>query len=128
GAVLFIAAPRRDNYQWEPKQLTRAARGILKTGFDSGMDCSRIGKIELSEETAFEVQATGTRGPKLDLDPETRWYVQTLDYYAQGNWTSWDNAPQHLTSGISTKPDPMALPSVQGRSHPRSPPTNRKTT
>jgi transglutaminase-like putative cysteine protease len=127
GLLMFLVAPRQDNLQWEPKQLTRAAKGIVKSaGVDGGMDCSRIGKIELSDEPAFEVEARDVRGPKLDLDPETRWPMQTLDYYFQGHWTSWEQGavPQHLTWGMSPKSDPLALPSVEGRSHPRFPPAD----
>jgi hypothetical protein len=128
GLGMFLIAPRQDNFQWEPKQLTRAAKGILKTGFDGGMDCARVGKIELSEDPAFEVQAMDRRGPKLDLDSETRWSMQTLDFYYQGHWTNWGQgvAPQHLTWGIPHKPEPLALPSVEGRSHPRTPPADLK--
>jgi len=126
GLFLFLISPRTDNYQWEPKQLASAGKGLLRTGFDSGMDLNRMGKIEMSQAPAFEVQAMNPRGPKLDLDPETRWFIQTLDYYAQGRWTSWGHGavPPHLTWGISSKPEPLALTSVEGQSHPRRPPAD----
>ena len=126
GLVLFLIAPRQDNFQWEPKQLTRAAKGILKTGFDSGMNLNRVGRIELSEDPAFEVQAMSSHGPKIDLNPETRWCMQILEYYSQGHWTSLEQGavPQHLTWGIPHDPRPLALPSVEGRSHPRIAPAD----
>ena len=71
GLLLFLVAPRQDNFQWEPKQLTRAMKGTMRTGFDSGMDLNRVGKIEMSDEPAFEVEARDAHGPKLDLNPET---------------------------------------------------------
>jgi protein-glutamine gamma-glutamyltransferase len=121
GLILFLVAPRQDNFQWEPKQLTRAMKGIMRTGFDSGMDLNRVGKIEMSDEPAFEVEARDAQGPKLDLNPETRWFVQTLDYYFQGRWTGWGQgaAPPHMTWGISPKSEPLALPGTIGNTHPR---------
>ncbi len=124
GLVLFLLAPRADNFQWEPKQLASAAKGIIKTGMESGMDLNRVGKIEISDEPAFEVRALDAGGLNVDLDPQTRWFVQTLDYYAQGRWTSWGQgaAPPSLTSGISPRPEPLALPDGDERPHPRNPP------
>lgn len=125
GLALFLVAPRHDNSQWEPKQLASAAKGIIKTGFEGGMDLNRTGKIEVSDDPAFEVQAMDKNGPKRDLNPETRWNLQTLDYYSQGRWTSWGQAaPPHLTWGISPKPEPLALPAIEGRLHPRDLPSD----
>ncbi len=126
GLVLFLLAPRQDNFQWEPKQLSSAAKGGSRGGFEGGMDLNRMGKIELSSETAFEVNAMDVHGPKLDLEPEMRWYVQTLDYYADGRWTSWDQraAPPGLISNISTKPIALGvLPEAaeETRGHPKKP-------
>ena len=127
GLALFLVAPRQDNFQWEPKQLTSAAKNVMRTGSgEAGMDLNRVGKIELSEEPAFEVQAIDVRGPKLDLDPDTRWYMQTLEYYAQGRWTNWNQgaAPANWIWGLSPNKDFLGIPLVEGISHPRSPPSN----
>jgi hypothetical protein len=128
GLALFLIAPRQDNLQWEPKQLASAAKGSMKTGFESGMDLNRVGKVEMSEDPAFEAQAMDVRGPKLDLDPETRWFMQTLDYYSQGRWSPWGQgtAPPTLTWGITARPQPLASPNVEGWSHPRTPPADLK--
>jgi hypothetical protein len=126
GLVLFVAAPRQDNYQWEPKQLTSAAKGKIKTGFDSGMDLNQVGKIEISDDPAFEVQARDAKGPKLDLSADTRWFMEVLDFYMLGRWTAWGHGgtPPHLTLGISPKPDPLAVAGDEGWAHPRDLPAD----
>ena len=71
-------------------------KGSLRTGLESGMDLNRVGKIEMSDEPAFEVEARNAHGPKADLAPETRWFVQTLDYYFQGAGRPGAKAPHRL--------------------------------
>ena len=116
GLLLFLIAPRQDNFQWEPKQLTRAAKGILKTGFDSGMNLNRVGRIELSEDPAFEVHALDARGPKTDLDPETRWCMQMLEYYSQGLWTGWGQGAGATSFDVGNSPQSgPAGPAYPGR-------------
>ena len=128
GLVLFFIAPRQPNMQWAPKLLTNAIKATARTGVDEGMDLNRMGKIELSDEPAFEVQAMDVNGPKTDLDAETRWFVQTLDYYARGRWLNWTHGatPPNLTWGLSPKPDPLARPSEEGIFPPHQPPKDMK--
>ena len=61
GPGLFLLAPRHASVQWMPHKLSAAAAGRVSTGVAAGMDLNRVGKIELSDEVAFEVSTAQRR-------------------------------------------------------------------
>jgi hypothetical protein len=86
GAGLFIFAPRHASVQWIPHRLSVAAAGRATAVLDAGMDLNRVGKIELSDEVAFEVITRNDEGRPASLPAMIYWRGETLDSYKDGLW------------------------------------------
>ncbi len=100
-------------------------KGTLRTGLESGMDLNRVGKIEMSDEPAFEVEARDAHGPKADLDPETRWFVQTLGLLLPGPLDGLGprrRAAAFDRGAFRPSPNPWPCPMALAITHPRLPP------
>lgn len=102
GMGLFFFAPRLGSVQWIPHQLTVAAANRLYTGPDPSLDLNRTGKIELSDEVAFEVSTQDAEGRTVDLPSDMYWRTETLDFYQNGRWFSachttdmWPDLPEN---------------------------------
>jgi hypothetical protein len=84
---LFLLTPPLTSGHWNPYTLNHA--GPLSTGFTDTMDLNRTGHLRLSDEVAFEVEASRLEGqPKLDLNQEQRWRGAVLDSYERGYWSN----------------------------------------
>ncbi len=132
GVGLFMLAPRHASIQWIPHKLSAASSTRSITGLDAGMDLNRVGKIELSDEIAFEAITQDAEGRTVDLSPSIYWRGETLDFYLNGRWYSglqsadlWPDMP-----GLPERPNEivrmriMSVPGVAGMPHPTTRPDN----
>lgn len=93
---LFMVLPRWTDEQWVPQKLSSgpAPSSVIRTGIETGMDLTRTGTVELSEEEAFRVAVTEANG-RLGAPPTGQlWRVDVLDYYKNGRWMSWGQAQE----------------------------------
>lgn len=86
GGLMFVVVPRHSSAQWVPHKLTTAMSGRITMGFDEGMDLNRTGKVELSDEVAFEVTPIEASGRTISLPDSTYWRCETLESYRNGRW------------------------------------------
>jgi transglutaminase-like putative cysteine protease len=126
GAGLFVFVPRHASVQWVPHKLTVAAAGRAWINLAAGMDLNRTGKIELSDEVAFEVR-TRNVDQAAQLPSSLYWRGETLDFYQKGRWYAgsqsselWLEMSRELWLRIlsSSDPHPMRSPSLRPASVP----------
>lgn len=88
---LFLTLPRWTDEQWLPQKLTSgpAPGGVIRTGIETGMDLTRTGTVELSEEEAFRVAVAEADGRLSAPPPDQLWRIDVLDHYKDGHWRSW---------------------------------------
>ncbi len=132
GVGLFVMAPRHASIQWIPHKLSVAASSRMSAGLDAGMDLNRVGKVELSDEVAFEVITQDAEGRTVDLSSSIYWRGETLDYYQNGRWYSgsqtsdlWPEMP-----GLRERPNEavrmriLSVPGLFGSPHPTTRPAD----
>ena len=88
GVVLFLAAPRGGNEQWN---LLNPSRGLaqVETGFASRIDLNQTGPVTVSDQVAMDLYVEDLAGrPVTDINPEQRWRGTTLELYHGGRWVS----------------------------------------
>lgn len=86
--AMFLVLPRVGEGNWDPFTLSRG-EGSLATGYSHGIDLHRTGRVQVSDEIAFEVYAQDSQGrPKTDLPAEQRWRGAVMDQYDAGRWLS----------------------------------------
>lgn len=88
GMGLFFLAPRLAGVQWIPHKLSAAATGRPSVNRAAVLDLNRVGKIELSDEVAFDVRTRDRDGSVARLPGDIYWRGETLDYYEKGRWYS----------------------------------------
>jgi hypothetical protein len=86
GHVIFLAAPRQTPAHWVARQLSPAAVQALRSGVEPGIDLNRVGRVELSEEIAFEVAAIDAHGGTHTLPANQHWQAELFEYYTAGKW------------------------------------------
>ncbi|MFO0864857.1 MAG: DUF3488 and transglutaminase-like domain-containing protein [Gemmataceae bacterium] len=95
GMGIYLMLPRFGSGQWSPTKLIVTGRlAPAKTGVsgDSAMDLNRSGRIELSNEVAFEVAARDMYGKVVDLPSGIYWRMDVLDFVRKGQWFSVSDA------------------------------------
>lgn len=95
GMCIYLLLPRFGSGQWSPTKLIVTGRlAPAKSGGpgDSAMDLNRSGRIELSNEVAFEVTARDMYGKVVDLPPGIYWRMDVLDFVRKGQWFSVSDA------------------------------------
>jgi hypothetical protein len=93
--ILFLLTPRSNMPVWDP--LTRfgirSASLRAQTGFAEEINLNRTGELELDDEVAFAVTATGSDGQaKTDLPVAQRWRGTVLEIYRDGRWFMSDRS------------------------------------
>jgi hypothetical protein len=95
GMCIYLLLPRFGSGQWSPTKLIvtgRLAPAKVGASGDSAMDLNRSGRIELSNEVAFEVVARDMYGKIVDLPAGIYWRMDVLDYVRRGQWFSVSDA------------------------------------
>jgi protein-glutamine gamma-glutamyltransferase len=97
GIGVFYIAPRQPANQWIPYKLSGAGalNTPLATSRGSSLDLNQVGKIELSEEVAFDVIAQDSQEQHPDLPSDMYWRTETLDYYRYGRWLASSQPPEY---------------------------------
>lgn len=113
GGLLFILAPRHSSVQWVPHKLSTAISGRIMSGFDGGMDLNRTGKVELSDEIAFEATPLDASGNIAKLSPSMYWRGETLEFYQNGRWHTATSSSDALLDFAEDKGDPLESSGVQ---------------
>lgn len=111
GFGLFLAAPRQTDAPWQPDRLTNGEYAV-GIGIENSIDLSSSGVAELSDEIAFEVLARTKHSLVGDLPPNSRFFVDFLEYYHKGQWLN-----SKLSESKSKRGYEIAF--VRGRSKPR---------
>lgn len=109
GIVIFYLAPRHPTAQWMPHRLaaTSAAAAILSTGAEGELDLNHEGKVELSEEIAFELTTQDHQGRSVDLPENFYWRGEPVEYYRQGRWLSAVHTNELWPGGYDPKVELM---------------------
>jgi transglutaminase-like putative cysteine protease len=85
GLLLFLVAPRKGDSHWNPLNLSLPGK-VQASVVQGGIDLNSTGRVELSEERAFAVEAHDLQGQTVSLSEGQRWRTETLDLYARGRW------------------------------------------
>ena len=109
GVGVFYIAPRQSTNQWNYKFLnnTAALNTPLLSSREFGMDVRQVGKVELSEEIAFDVIPQNADGDRPILPGDMYWRTETLDFYRRGRWMASTQSPEYSTDyWPQSNPDP----------------------
>jgi hypothetical protein len=87
GMLAFLVAPRSPASQWVPYKLSSTGLAFGTGGIDH-LDLNQIGKIELSDEIAFDVTQQDAQGNHAAPPEDVYWRTETLEFYRTGRWTS----------------------------------------
>ena len=115
GFVIFLAAPRQGQSQWNARQLSTVSGAAVRGGAEAGIDLNRTGTIELSEEPAFSVTVVDHEGHRINPGVIGRWRVEVLDVYAGGRWYLFATAREATGKGsvktriLPTESEPAAV-------------------
>ena len=97
GIGIFYVAPRQPANQWIPYKLSGA--GALNTPLlnsrDNLLDLNHVGRVELSDEVAFDVIPQDSQGMHPNLPSDMYWRTETLDYYRYGRWLASSQPPEY---------------------------------
>ncbi len=88
GYLLFLAAPRQGQWQWNPRQLSALSTASSRSAELASIDLNRTGRIELSEEPAFLVSVVDHEGQTRDATRIRRWRQEVVEIYHSGRWYS----------------------------------------
>ncbi|MBI3409161.1 MAG: transglutaminase domain-containing protein [Planctomycetes bacterium] len=99
GFGLFLAAPRQTDAPWQPDRLSNGEYAV-GIGIENSIDLGRSGVAELSDDIAFELSARSKHGPVADLPPQSRCFVEFLEFYYKGQWLNWNLAQAKSKRGF----------------------------
>jgi protein-glutamine gamma-glutamyltransferase len=97
GIGIFYVAPRQPANQWIPYKLSGAGalNAPLLNSRDSLLDLNHVGRVELSDEVAFDVIPQDSQGMRPNLPSDMYWRTETLDYYRRGRWLAACQQPEY---------------------------------
>ena len=96
GIGIFYIAPRQPANQWLPYKLS-GANALNQQQFsahDNLLDLNHVGKVELSDEVAFDVIPQDAARNRPELPSDMYWRTETLDFYRRGRWMSSCQKPE----------------------------------
>src|SRR5262249_33784039 len=96
-------APRQGESSWNPLSLSLPGRTPPAVNVPGGLDLNHTGRVELSEEKAFAVEARDGRGQAGSLSEGQRWRTETLDTDVRGGW-ELGTPPPLVAPGIPPGP------------------------
>ncbi len=106
GFVLFMAAPRQGQSQWNARQLSVNAQGGIRLNDEAGLDLNRTGHVELSDEPAFSFAVRDAQGRLQEPTLISRWRLEVLEVYLDGCWFP---QPQRTEPGSRRYVEPLSV-------------------
>ncbi len=89
GFMVFLAAPRQGQSQWDARNLSTISAANRRARDSAAIDLNRVGTVELPEGPAFAVTVRDHEGRPRNASSIQRWRTEVVEVHIAGRWYSF---------------------------------------